>query len=251
MDTMTVTVPEETSGSVEIRHVVTGPTSFRDLIRTPGRTIPEGYRLTCLYRDGALWMSDSPAERRDHYPAIWQAQRMSARRVLVNGLGIGMVVQALIMLPSVELIDVVEIDPDVIALVGDHYRQMGADHGTTVTIHQADAHTITWPTGTTWDMAWSDIWQHASTDNLDEMARLNRRYGRRVQWHGHWMRDELLAQRRRDRKEERKRRSVRNFLLATTEHPSRPGYWQCGCLINNGNAHRGGCPTYPNGRQGD
>lgn len=198
-DDMTVTVPEGKSGDVSIRRMVAGPPSLRDLIRDDGRMVPEGFRFTALYRGDGLWMSDTPAERRDHYPAILAARDLSARRALVNGLGLGMVVQGLLNIPTIGYIDVVEIDPDVIALVGDHYRGLAESLGKTVKIHQHDAYTITWPREARWDIAWSDIWKDACTSNLPEMTRLSRKYARRVVWHGHWLRDELLEQRRLDR----------------------------------------------------
>jgi hypothetical protein len=205
IETMTVTVPEGVSGDVAIRRLTADPPSLRDLIREPGRAIPEGYQFTALYRTGELWMSDTPAERQDHYPALLKAYQLAARRVLVNGLGLGMIVQGLLQVASVEHIDVVEIDPDVIALVGDHYRQQATAMGKTVEIHQGDAYTIRWPRGTCWDIAWSDIWPTATIVNLPDMDRLSRRYGTRVRWHGHWLRETLLALRREDRRLQRQR----------------------------------------------
>lgn len=208
LDTMEVTVPEGVSGNVKIRKVITGPPSMRDMIRNSNRMVPEGCRITVLYRDGRLWMSDTPAERRDHMPPLLTAQNLAARRVLINGLGLGMIVQGLLAVASVEHIDVVEIDPNVIALVGDHYRQQATAMGKTIEIHQGDAYTIQWPPGTVWDVAWSDIWEHASIDNLAGMQRLSRRYGRRVRWHGHWLRDQLRADQRESRRLERRRAAL-------------------------------------------
>jgi len=208
LDTMTVTVPEGTSGNVSICRMVAGPPSLRDMIRDSERLVPEGYQFTALYRHGYLWMSDTPAERRDHFPALRKAHELTARRVLINGLGLGMVVQGLLQVASVEHIDVVEIDPDVIALVGDHYRQQATAAGKTIEIHQDDAYTIRWPRQTTWDIAWSDIWMDATTDNLPEMTRLSRRYGRRVAWHGHWLRETLRTIQREERLLQRQRAAL-------------------------------------------
>lgn len=199
MDSMRVTVPEGRSGTVEIRKMVSEKPSLRDQIRDDGRNIPEGYDFTALYRNGQIWMSDTPAEQRDHYPAIKAALDFQVQSALVNGLGLGMVVQALLLDTNVHHIDVVEIDDDVIRLVGQHYRDIAASIGKSVIIHHADAYTITWPWNTRWDIAWSDIWQHASTDNLPEMAKLGRKYGKRTKWHGMWLREELRAERRSER----------------------------------------------------
>jgi predicted membrane-bound spermidine synthase len=196
---MIVELPAGRSGDVEVRHIIAGRPSFRDIYQQRRRAItPEGTVITCLYRAGHLWMSDTVAEQRDHMPAITKARQLGARRALVNGLGIGMVVRMLLVDTDVEHIDVVELDADVIALVAEHYQQLAASLGKTIAVVHGDAFTIQWPAGTSWDICWSDIWKHASVDNLPQMTQLARKYGRRVRWHGQWLREMLLTQRRRD-----------------------------------------------------
>jgi hypothetical protein len=195
-EAMTVTVPEGKAGNAEIRRfTVARSESTLSYLGGGGRGTPPG-TYTGLYRRSGLWMSDTPDERRDHMKVCYVADRERAERVLVNGLGLGMVVAAFLAMESVSHVDVVEIDADVIALVGPHYEQMAADVGKTITIHHADAYTIQWPSGTAWDVAWHDIWRDLCTDNLAQMATLHRRYGRRTQWQGSWGR-ELLEYRRR------------------------------------------------------
>jgi hypothetical protein len=203
---MCVDVPEGRSGNIEIRRIVAGPPGLYDMFHQKTRPIiPEGTTITALYRSGQLWMSDTPAEQRDHQAIMMQAIRRRARRVLINGLGLGMVVGGLIQLDHVNHIDVVELDTDVIDLVGDHYQRMADNVGKTVEIHHGDAYTISWPAGSRWDVAWSDIWQYASIDNLVDMARLSRRYSGRVGWHGHWLRETLLTHRGRVDREQQQR----------------------------------------------
>lgn len=199
---MTVTVPDGVSGDVAIRrHVVTRTDARFSAARAAysfggfGRSVPEG-TYTGLFRGGRLWMSDTPSEQDDHMPVIRQALRTDAQRVLINGLGLGMVVSALMQVPSVTHIDVVEIDADVIALVGEHYQKLAADAGKTLAIHHGDALAISWPRGTAWDLAWHDIWGDMCTDNLEQMAVLHRRYGRRVTWQESWSKQLLIRQRR-------------------------------------------------------
>lgn len=185
-DAMRVTVPEGQVGDVKVSRFEVSPSqSSMSFLGGRGRGTPSG-TYTGLYRRGALWMSDTPDERRDHAVMLRRAEAIAAERVLVNGLGIGMVLGALMAMESVRHVDVVEIDPDVIALVGPHYEAMAEAAGKTVAIHEADAYTIQWPSGTTWDCAWHDIWRDLCTDNLPQMAKLHRRYGRRVQWQGSW-----------------------------------------------------------------
>lgn len=195
-DAMAVTVPDGASGDVEVRRYEVGNAAaawsfLRDMA---GRGVPAG-TYAGLYRRGHLWMSDTPDEKRDHLPILRTARGWGAERVLVNGLGLGMVVGGLLNNETVRHIDVVEIDPDVIALVGLHYRAMAEAAGKTVTVHHGDAYTIRWPAGMTWDCAWHDVWKDLCTDNLKQMATLHRRYGRRVKWQGSWGRSLLEYQR--------------------------------------------------------
>lgn len=141
-----------------------------------------------------IWMSDTTAERRDHKEAVARIQLGKARRILVNGLGLGMVVQAALSYSHVEHVDVVESDARVIELVGPHYLD-----DPRVTIHHADAfeQTANWTAGqSSWDVAWSDIWSTIGSDNLPGMDRLHAYYRRRSGWHGMWCRPECLAMRR-------------------------------------------------------
>jgi hypothetical protein len=155
------------------------------------RTPPGTY--TGLLCNGSVWMSDVPDEKRQHYEAYRQA-RQRGGRCLVHGLGLGMVVKAMADLPDVEHIDVVELDPDVIALAGPAFDRYDAR----VTIHQDDALTRKWPAGTRWAMVWHDIWQDICVDNLSEMATLHRKFGRRADWQGSWSHSECLYYRRRE-----------------------------------------------------
>ncbi len=69
-----------------------------------------------------------------------------------------------------------------IALCGPAFDQ----YGPRLTIHEDDALTRKWPTGTRWTVVWHDIWRDICTDNLPEMARLHRSFGRRCDWQDSW-----------------------------------------------------------------
>lgn len=152
---------------------------------------PGTYKRLCV--DGTLWMSDTTAERRDHHEAVYQASQPHVRRVLVNGLGLGVVIEAMLTYPHIEQIDVVECHPDVIAYVGGYLSR-----DPRLVIHEADAmvQARSWPTGARWDVVWHDIWPTISEDNLDGMAFLNRSYGKRAGWQGAWCQAECRRQRR-------------------------------------------------------
>lgn len=142
-------------------------------------------------------MSDTPAEMRDLAPLFWQPP---SGRILVNGLGLGCVIHGLLASKEVTSIDVVEIDPDVIELVGSQIKDPR------LTIHEGDAFTIQWPVGMRWNYIWHDVWDELCTDNLNgedvhpgTYATLHRRYGRRCDWQGSWGYDFLKYQQRRER----------------------------------------------------
>ena len=56
--------------------------------------------------------------------------------------------------------------------------------------HQADALEYKPPRGEQYDVVWHDIWPNICTDNLPEMHKLHRKYGRRCNWQGSWCRAE-------------------------------------------------------------
>lgn len=55
--------------------------------------------------------------------------------------------------PAVEHVDVVEIDQNVLAIVGPTFT--GEPR---LTLYEGDALTIAWPAGVRWDYAWHDVW---------------------------------------------------------------------------------------------
>ena len=46
------------------------------------------------------------------------------------------------------------------------------------------------PKGTRYNAVWHDIWDNICGDNLDDMKKLHRKYGRRTNWQGSWCRDQ-------------------------------------------------------------
>lgn len=205
---MKVTVPEGTSGDVRVaRFTVGGTDAFMERLAMMkgGRGVRQG-TYTGLYRRGGLWMSDTPDERRDHMGFLSEVLRAGDKRVLVTGLGLGMVVAGLAEIPSVEHVTVVDIDPDVIRLVGPHVQRLLADAGKGCLVVQGDAKDPKSWVGAEpmWDSAWHDIWKDLCTDNLPEMASMSRRYARRVgRSQEFWGRELLRSVRRREQANER------------------------------------------------
>ena len=149
---------------------------------------------THLIVDGELWMSDTDAEARDHHWFFLTCKAMNAKRVLVNGLGMGCIVKALLTLESIEHIDVVEFDQRIIDIIGSHYAKDLRVH-----ITHADAYKQTkqWPKGMTWDAAWHDIWIDICEDNRESMTMLHRSYGHRVKYQESWGKVQMDADRQR------------------------------------------------------
>lgn len=192
-----VGVPEGKVGDWEIDRFEIGKGDFLALSYAFQGRSPGLGTFTRLCYKGNVWMSDTDAEVRDHIEAIFQLQSKSVKTVLIHGLGLGMIVGYALRQPHVEAVTVVEIDPDVISLVGAYYQQMAKSHGKTLSIVNDNA--LTWepPKGQCWDVVWHDIWRDLGEDNRDQISLLNRRFGRRSKWQGAWGKEWLDRVRRR------------------------------------------------------
>jgi hypothetical protein len=140
-----------------------------------------------LKRGGYLLMSNTPVEISDHIKFIHKA----TGDVLINGLGLGMALKAILDKPSVTSVTVVEISKEVISLVGPTYIK-----DPRVSIINDSAFDYKPPKGTRYQAVWHDIWDDICSTNLVEMERLHRKYGRRTDWQGSWCRLECLRLKR-------------------------------------------------------
>ncbi len=187
-----VDVPEGESGPWRVEQfTVNGGGSAFSFLTGKGRGVPVG-TYTRLQRQGA-WgptMSDTPDEYRDHIDAI----RMATGHVLLNGLGLGCVLQCCAEKSEVTKITVIERSEDVIALVAPHYQEK---YGDKIEIIHADALEYTPPKGIRYGVVWHDIWDNMCEDNLPQMHTLHRKYGRRTDWQGSWGRS-LTERRKRE-----------------------------------------------------
>ena len=150
-----------------------------------GARVPQPGVYTRLLRGQHCVMSDTSAEMRDHYGAVINAKG----HILLNGLGIGMLLKGCLKKPEVTKATVIEIAPDVIALVGPHYTDPRVE------IIRADAYAYQPPKGVRYGMVWHDIWSDICSDNLEGMKKLHRKYGRRADWQGSWCRYECERRR--------------------------------------------------------
>ena len=142
-----------------------------------GRTIEAGTykRLT---RNGQAIMSNTPAEISDHICFIYRAKK-NGGSILINGLGLGVALVAILESERVESVTVIEKSEDVIALVTPSFI-----HDERVGIIHADAFDWKPPKGVRYSSAWHDIWDDICEDNLSEITKLHRKYGKRCDWQG-------------------------------------------------------------------
>lgn len=195
-DRLRCRVPEMRSldGRLSVERFAVGESdlgNYFEAVKYRRGTRPGEY--TRLIMDNQLWMSDTDAERRDHYGPVLSHHHFPEAPALVNGLGLGCVIGALLDHPETPYVDVVEVSDRVLDTVGAWFV---SEYGSRVRLHHDDALTIRWPVGSAWGVVWHDIWPHLSEDNLTDMARLHRMYGRRARWQGSWGRESILRQRR-------------------------------------------------------
>jgi len=155
--------------------------------------VPGSY--TRLVRGRTTVMSDTPAEKRDHYSFI----RAAHGKVLVNGLGLGMATNALLLKSNVERVVVVENSEDVISLVAPHFRSNPRFElvvGDALELKPKDF-------DVKFDCAWHDIWDSTTPEEYEEMKFLNRRWGRAVGFQGTWCKEEAARNAAEERRSER------------------------------------------------
>lgn len=132
-----------------------------------GRGMFPGKYTRLVHDTRGIVMSDTTAEMWDMFSFYSRARG----RILIHGLGLGCIVKALLEKETVNHIDVVEIDKDIVSLVGRHF--FGNPR---VTIHCADVFTYKWPAKTKWDGVWHDIWDSICEDNQTGMTILRRKF---------------------------------------------------------------------------
>jgi hypothetical protein len=142
-----------------------------------------------------VWMSTHVAER------TTQAEFVAAAhgRVLVAGLGLGLVLGPLLDKPEVTEIVVVDVNPAVPALMAPYLE--GLEAGRRLRLVRADINR--WRCRSVFDVIYFDIWPDISARNLPEMLRLETRYRRHLRaggWMGCWAKDESMEMLSRDAK---------------------------------------------------
>lgn len=174
-----VDVPEGKSGDWEIKRFVVSvedlPEEVLRVIFSGRGVIRPGIYTSLLYK-GDIVMSDTPDELKDCAFFVQYAKET----VLINGLGMGAVLESLLCESKVRHIVVIEIDSNVIKLVAEHYQKKAARGRVKLEIIHDDA--LTWKNKDKlrFNAVWHDIWPAICADNLFEMKKLHRRVG-------HWL----------------------------------------------------------------
>jgi len=183
-----VDVPEEQSGNWRVERFTVSDQDAKwgrlRALTVHDRNMVASGTYTRLCRDNALVMSDTRQEKLDHIEVV----RRASDRVLLNGLGLGMVANACLLKDAVKHVTVVEISQDVVDLVADHYlKKFGTSR---LSIVHANAFEWKPSRGERWDVVWHDVWSDICGVNWEGMKRLHRRYAKRAGWQGIWCRDE-------------------------------------------------------------
>lgn len=128
--------------------------------------VKEGNYRRLMHGDTVV-MSNTPMEVKTNRTALLKC----GKRNLITGLGMGMILHAMLKQPHVEYIRVLEKDRDVIDLIGKDF----ADDKRVEIIH-ADAFKYELGKDETYDFIWHDIWTYITSDNLKEMQKIGRKY---------------------------------------------------------------------------
>lgn len=208
-----VDLPEGESGDVRIERMTVEADdralqlhNLQASMHPGGRTMSPGV-YTRLVEGRKMWMSDTRQEIMDHTAPIHRAERFARSgtlaSALINGLGIGVVLGAVMRSGGVSRVRVIERHPDVIRLVAPTYDLLAEELGVELEIVEADALEYTAPRGERFDIVWHDIWLDINGDNAETMGKLHRKYGRRADWQGSWARAEVQYANRQWREQER------------------------------------------------
>lgn len=192
MRKINVNVPDGKSGDWAVESFKVEKNEFSQMVSIfkTGRGVPEG-EYKRLMRNGCCIMSNTPDEIRDFMHFVHEAKGS----VLINGLGLGVVLQALLDREDDEITDitVIEKSPDVINLVAPTFANESR-----VRIINADAFEYIPEKGKKFGAIWHDIWDNICSDNLEEMTKLHRKYGKKTDYQDSWCKGECIRAKKRD-----------------------------------------------------
>jgi len=159
-----------------------------------GLSISDG-KYVRLNVNGQLMMSDTDMEKRSNRGFIYAANG----NVLIAGLGIGLILKAILEKPEVESITIIEKYKDVIDLVSPYFTNPKIE------IIEADIFEWKPPKDKKYDTIYFDIWPEISTDNLEDIKILHNRFKNKLNrnnpdcWMNSWMKERLQREKRKER----------------------------------------------------
>ena len=185
-----IPVPEGKRGKWGVEKFKVSPSearffNARQVYNGRGREILPGIYRRLIYE--GRWhpvMSTVPAEINDLMSVFLYAEG----NVLINGLGLGIAVKICLDKPEVSRVTVIELDPDVIELVGSHYLKRDPER---LKIIQGNAFEWKPPNGMRYDFVWHDIWDEICGDNWGEYKKLHRKYAKLAKIQVSWCRDNV------------------------------------------------------------
>jgi hypothetical protein len=190
----TVTVPDGTRGAwtVDTMTLTDDDVMFSNLRAARDGNhymiCPPGTYKRLKHKARGCVMSNTRMEIRTAMDAYIHAHG----RVLINGLGLGMVLEGILSKDAVTHVKVVEIEQDVLDLVGPHFTK-----DPRVVIVQGDAYTYKPAKDEKYDYVWHDIWDDINSDNLALMGKLTRKWAQRAAAQGVWSQKEARREQRR------------------------------------------------------
>jgi hypothetical protein len=169
-------------------------TSMRAAFGRSSEFVPEGKYVRLEVKGYGLMMTDTLMEQTTNRGVVLRAKG----KVLIMGLGIGMVLIPILKNPAVTSVTVIEKYQDVVDLVVPALRA-SLPEASKLGVIVADALEWTPPKGVKYDTIYFDIWPNICVDNLKDITLLKRRFARRKNpgaWMGAWVEDKLRYEER-------------------------------------------------------
>jgi len=168
-----------------------------------GRSVQPGKYKRLTYKQEVI-MSNTPAEIRDHGHFIYKAKR--SKKILINGLGLGVALTEILTSDIVEHVKIIENSQDVINLITPYFND------TRIEIIHENALKYKPIKNEKFDCVWHDIWAEISDENIPDMIKLHRRYGKRTKWQGSWCRNRCEQMRKEDKRDEENRKIMSSII---------------------------------------
>ena len=180
-------IPENRSGSYAVKHFTVSPqqsemTLFRAMSCGEADVIVQPGTYAKLVQGDSVLMSDTQMERRSNIQVVYKARG----RVLIGGLGLGMILKPILDKELVESVTVIEISREVIELVHPHLEHEK--------LKVVQGNVFDPPVNGKFDVIWMDIYPVISGSLVpyaEELEEIYRPMLSRWGWYGLWMEDEI------------------------------------------------------------